>query len=154
MTRALREPSGCPGSAEKERRPELPGFLSVYPGYRSTALLDRLRVTEYSYLDAGGHVCLDYTGASLPAKTQLAAHAERMLGRCFGNPHSANPTSVASAELIEQARLAVLAHFNARRRRSTRPFSSRMPRARRLVGEWYSGKAHEPCSGRILGRWF
>ena len=48
MTRSLQEPSGLPGSAEKDRRPEPPGFLSAYPGYRSTALLDRLRVTDDS----------------------------------------------------------------------------------------------------------
>ena len=89
------------------------GFLLSHPGYRSTALLDRLRATEYSYLDAGGHVYLDYTGAGLPAQAQLNAHTERMHGRCFGNPHSENPTSTASTELIERARLAVLAYFNA-----------------------------------------
>ena len=111
MTRALQEPSGLPGRAEKDWRPGPPGFLSAYPGYRSTALLDRLRVTEYSYLDAGGHVYLDYTGAGLPAQAQLSAHAERMHSQCFGNPHSENPTSAASTELIGQARLAVLAHF-------------------------------------------
>ena len=55
--------------------PEPPGFLSAYPGYRSTALLDRLRATDYPYLDAAGHVYLDYTGAGLPARAQLAAHA-------------------------------------------------------------------------------
>src|ERR1700687_5279472 len=113
MTRAVQEPSGLPGSVKKDRRPEPPGFLLAYPGYRSTALLDRLRVTEHSYLDAGGHVYLDYTGAGLPAQAQLPAHAERMLARCYGNPHSENPPSAASTELIERARLAVLAHFNA-----------------------------------------
>src|SRR5215472_10682200 len=113
MTRALQEPSGMPDGAEKGRRPEPPSFLSAYPGYRSTALLDRLRMTEYSYLDAGGHDYLDYTGAGLPAQAQLNAHAERMRSGCFGNPHSANPASAGSTELIEQARLAALAHFNA-----------------------------------------
>lgn len=102
MTSALQEPSGMRGSAEKGRRPEPPGFLSAYPGYRSTALLDRLRMTEYSYLDAGGHDYLDYTGAGLPTQSQLNAHAERMRSGCFGNPHSANPASAASTELIEQ----------------------------------------------------
>jgi hypothetical protein len=63
---------------------ERAGFLQAYPGYRSTALLDRLRATEYSYLDEGGHVYLDYTGAGLPAQAQLNAHAERMRGRRFG----------------------------------------------------------------------
>lgn len=113
MSTTLNERSGSPGTIENDQWPEPAGFLLSYPGYQSTALLDRLRATEYSYLDAGGHVYLDYTGAGLPAQAQLNAHAERMHGRCFGNPHSENPTSAASTELIERARLAVLAHFNA-----------------------------------------
>src|SRR5271169_4778268 len=137
MTRALQEPSDLSGSVEKDRRPEPSGFLSAYPGYRSTALLDRLRVTEYSYLDAGGHVYLDYTGAGLPAQAQLAAHAERMRGGCFGNPHSENPTSAASTELIERARLAVLAHFNAPPEEYAVIFTPNATGACRLIGEAY-----------------
>jgi selenocysteine lyase/cysteine desulfurase len=53
MTSALHEPSGLPGSAGNARRPEPPGFLSAYPDYPSTALLDELREAEYPYLDAG-----------------------------------------------------------------------------------------------------
>jgi selenocysteine lyase/cysteine desulfurase len=137
MTRALQEPSGRPGSVEKDRRSEPPGFLSAYPGYRSTALLDKLRVTEYFYLDAGGHVYLDYTGAGLPAQAQLIAHAERMRGQCFGNPHSENPTSAASTELIERARLAVLAHFSAPPDEYAAIFTPNATGACRLVGEAY-----------------
>ena len=122
MTGALQEPSG---------------FLSAYPGYRSTAPLDQLRVTEYSYLDAGGHVYLDYTGAGLPAQAQLAAHAERMRGQCFGNPHSENPASAASTELIERARLAVLAHFSAPPEEYAAIFTPNATGACRLIGEAY-----------------
>jgi selenocysteine lyase/cysteine desulfurase len=110
MTSTL--PEQC-GRAGNDRLPEPVGFLSAYPGYRDTAPLDRLRTTEYSYLDSGDHVYLDYAGAGLPAQAQLAAHAERIRGECFGNPHSENPASAASTELIERARRAVLAHFNA-----------------------------------------
>ena len=133
MSRALQEPSGLPGSVEKEP----PGFLSAYPGYRSTVLLDRLRASEYGYLDAGGHVYLDYTGAGLPAQAQLRAHVERASGRCFGNPHSENPTSTASSELIEQARLAVLAHFSAPPEEYAVIFTPNATGACRLVGEAY-----------------
>ena len=137
MTRTVQEPSGLPGSAGKAGRPEPPGFLSAYPDYRGTTLLDRLRVTEYSYLDAGGHVYLDYTGAGLPAQAQLSAHADRMRGRCFGNPHSENPTSAASTELIERARLAVLAHFSAPPEEYAAIFTPNATGACRLVGEAY-----------------
>ena len=137
MTRALQEPSGLPDSAGNGRRPEPPGFLSAYPGYRSTALLDWLRATEYSYLDAGGHVYLDYTGAGRPAQAQLAAQAERMRGRCFGNPHSENPTSATSTELIERARRAILAHFSAPPEEYAAIFTPNATGACRLVGEAY-----------------
>src|SRR5579863_4283801 len=113
ITRTLPERDVSHGSADNGRRPEPPGFLSAYPAYRSTALLDELRATEYADLYAGGHVYLDYAGAGLAARAQLAAHTERMRGQCFGNPHSENPASSASTQLIERTRQAVLAHFNA-----------------------------------------
>jgi len=137
MTTILYERSGVPGSVESDGRPLPPGFLSAYPGYRSTMLLDRLRATEYSYLDASGHVYLDYTGAGLPAQAQLSAHAERIRGGCFGNPHSESPASAASTELVERARLAVLAHFNAPPEEYTVIFTPNATGACRLVGEAY-----------------
>jgi selenocysteine lyase/cysteine desulfurase len=137
MTASLEKLSGLPCGAGCDLPPGAPGFLSAYPGYRSTALLDQLRATEYSYLDAGGHVYLDYTGAGLPAQTQLTAPAERVRGRCFGNPHSENPTSAASTELIEQTRLAVLAHFNAPPQEYAAIFTPNATGACRLIGEAY-----------------
>jgi selenocysteine lyase/cysteine desulfurase len=137
MTASLEKLSGLPRDAGCEPPPGPPGFLSAYPGYRSTALLDQLRATEYSYLDADGHVYLDYTGAGLPAQAQLTAHAERVRGRCFGNPHSENPTSTASTELIEQARSAVLAHFNAPPQEYAAIFTANATGACRLIGEAY-----------------
>ena len=137
MTMTLNEQPGVPGTAQNDRRPEPPGFLAAYPGYRSTVLLDRLRASEYSYLDAGGHVYLDYAGAGLPANAQLAEHAERIRGRCFGNTHSENPTSAASTELVERARLAVLAHVNASPEEYAVIFTPNATGACRLVGEAY-----------------
>ena len=137
MTTTLHQRSGPRGSAVEDRPAVPPGFLSACPGYRSTALLDRLRATEYSYLDASGHVYLDYGGAGLPAQAQVTAHAERIGGRCFGNPHSQNPTSAASTDLVERARLAVLAHFNAPPEEYAAIFTPNATGACRLVGEAY-----------------
>ena len=136
MTTSAGKLSALPYSAGCDLPPAA-GFLSAYPGYRSTALLDRLRAAEYSYLDAGGHVYLDYTGAGLPAQAQLAAHAERVRGRCFGNPHSENPASAASTELIERARRAVLAYFNAPPQEYAAIFTANATAACRLIGEAY-----------------
>src|SRR5215469_6531599 len=137
MTRASQGGPGLADSAGNGPPPEPPGFPAAYPGYRGTALLDRLRATEYSYLGAAGHVYLDYAGAGLPARSQLAAHAERIRDRCFGNPHSENPASAASTELIERARHAVLAHFNAPPEEYAAIFTPNATGACRLVGEAY-----------------
>ena len=112
-------------------------FLAAYPDYAATARLDELRAAEYSYLDAGGHTYLDYTGAGLAADAQLRAHAERLRGGCFGNPHSDNPTSSASTRLIEQARNAVLRYFNAAADEYAVIFTQNATGACRLVGESY-----------------
>ena len=112
-------------------------FLAAYPDYATTSRFDELRAAEYSYLDAGGHTYLDYTGAGLPADAQLRAHAKRVLGGCFGNPHSENPTSSASTHLVEQARAAVLAYFNASASEYAVIFTPNATGACRLVGEAY-----------------
>ncbi len=112
-------------------------FHAAYPDYAATARLDELRATEYSYLDAGGHTYLDYTGAGLAADAQLRAHTERLRAGCFGNPHSDNPTSSASTRLIEQARNAVLSYFNAAADEYAVIFTQNATGACRLVGESY-----------------
>jgi selenocysteine lyase/cysteine desulfurase len=117
--------------------PEVPAFEAAYPGYLATTALDELRSAEYGYLDAGGHAYLDYTGAGLPARAQLDAHARRLSGGCFGNPHSENPASAASTELIERTRHAVLRHFGAPPDEYTVIFTPNASGACRLVGEAY-----------------
>jgi selenocysteine lyase/cysteine desulfurase len=116
---------------------QLAQFIGAYPGYLDTSSLDELRAAEYGYLDAGGHAYLDYTGAGLPAQAQLAAHAARLGGNCFGNPHSLNPTSAASTRLMEQAREAVLGHFNASPDEYAVIFTPNASGACRLIGEAY-----------------
>ena len=112
-------------------------FHTAYPGYAATSLLDGLRANEYSYLDAGGHVYLDYTGAGLAADAQLRAHAARVRDGCFGTPHSENPTSSASTRLVQETRAAVLAYFNAPADEYAVIFTPNATGACRLVGEAY-----------------
>ncbi|HTU75457.1 MAG TPA: aminotransferase class V-fold PLP-dependent enzyme [Trebonia sp.] len=97
-----------------------------------------MRATEYGYLDDGGHVYLDYTGAGLPSRSQLRAHAQRIATSAFGNPHSENPTSTASTELIEAARTAVLRFLNASPHDYAVIFTPNATGACRLVGEAYA----------------
>jgi selenocysteine lyase/cysteine desulfurase len=122
-------------------------FLSVFPAYADTGGLDELRAREYAYLDAGGHVYLDYTGSGLASRTQLEAHAERIRDACFGNPHSENPTSSAATALIERTRAAVLAYFNASPDEYAVIFTPNATGACRLVAEAYP---FEPGSRLVL----
>src|SRR5260221_940714 len=112
-------------------------FDDAYPEYAATKRLDDLRAAEYGYLDDGGHVYLDYTGAGLPSRSQLRAHARRIRAGAYGNPHSENPTSSASTELIEQARAAILKFFNASARDYAVIFTPNATGACRLVAEAY-----------------
>jgi len=121
-------------------------FRTVYPEYEETRKIDELRATEYSYLDECGQVYLDYTGAGLAARSQSRAHAARIATGCFGNPHSENPTSSASTRLIEQARAAVLRHFNTTRDEYAVIFTPNATGACRLVGEAYPFRRH----GRLV----
>ena len=112
-------------------------FDVAYQQYATTSRLDELRACEYAYLDEGGHVYLDYTGAGLAARSQLVAHANRLRSGCFGNPHSANPTSTASTLLVERAREAVLRYFNTTAREYAVIFTPNATGACRLVAEAY-----------------
>ena len=112
-------------------------FNAAYPGYETTARLDELRATEYSYLDEGGHVYLDYTGSGLPARSQLHAHVARLRSGVYGNPHSDNPTSSAATLLVERARAAVLRYFNTSPDEYAVIFTPNATGACRLVGEAY-----------------
>lgn len=112
-------------------------FLRDYPEYRTTQAIDELRASDYRRLDALGHIYLDYTGGSLYSEAQLRAHHELLAANVFGNPHSANPTSQAMTELVEQARAYVLAYFNASPDEYTVIFTSNASGALKLVGESY-----------------
>ncbi|WP_243717083.1 aminotransferase class V-fold PLP-dependent enzyme [Actinomadura darangshiensis] len=105
------------------------------PGYAETRRLDELRATEYRHLDA--HTYLDYTGSGVAAAAQIRAHTDRLLGGCYGNPHSENPTSSASTRLVERAREAILAFFNASPDEYAVVFTPNASGACRLVGEAY-----------------
>jgi selenocysteine lyase/cysteine desulfurase len=104
---------------------------------RETAILDELRATEYARLDECGHVYLDYTGGSLYADSQIAEHLGALRASVYGNPHSVNPTSSASTELVESARDAVLAFFDAPADEYECIFTPNATGALRLIGEAY-----------------
>jgi molybdenum cofactor sulfurtransferase len=112
-------------------------FLLRHPTYADTAILDELRATDFARLDHGGHVYLDYTGGGLYADSQLREHVELLATGVYGNPHSVNPTSAASTELVERARAYVLEFFGASPEDYVVIFTPNATGALRLVGEAY-----------------
>ena len=115
-------------------------FLVDHPAYPATSALDDLRASEYGRLDAQGQAYLDYTGGGLYAESQVREHAQLLGEHVFGNPHSANPSSTDTTRLVERARAAVLAYFNATGE-YTAIFTPNATGALKLVGESYPFEA-------------
>ena len=117
--------------------PDFSTFLKAYPSYASTYSLDDLRAGEYARLDASEHIYLDYTGGGLYAETQVRQHHELLSRHIFGNPHSANPTSLAATHLVEHTRAYILKFFNADPAEYDVIFTGNASGALKLVGESY-----------------
>lgn len=122
---------------DEEYQSALNKFLKSYPEYGNTRQIDELRAAEYGQLDAHEHVYLDYTGGSLYAGSQLRDHLSLLQAHVYGNPHSANPTSVAMTRLVEQAREAIYDYFNASPDEYLVIFTPNASGALKLVGEAY-----------------
>ena len=127
-----RQPSPVSDRASAEA-----AFHRVHSGYAGTSSLDQLRATDYVRLEGTGQVYLDYTGGGLYAESQLSEHFELLRSGVFGNPHSLNPTSAASTELLERARGRVLEFFRASPEEYVAIFTPNATGALRLVGESY-----------------
>jgi molybdenum cofactor sulfurtransferase len=112
-------------------------FIQRYPEYLSTSKLDVLRKIDYTRIDKMKHIYLDYTGGGLYSESQVKTHSEMLLDNVFGNPHSSNPTSLAMTQLINSAREAVLAFFNAAPEEYVCIFTKNASGALKLVGESY-----------------
>ena len=112
-------------------------FLQKYPQYLQTNTLDELRQRDYSRLDQQGHIYLDYTGAGLYGESQVAKHHQLLSSQVYGNPHSSNPTSLASTQLVEGTRQAILRFFNASPDEYVVIFTANASGALKLVGESY-----------------
>jgi selenocysteine lyase/cysteine desulfurase len=115
----------------------LTDFLTQYPTYRNTSRIDEIRQSDYAILDQQGHIYLDYTGGGLYAASQLKAHQELLRTHVFGNPHSYNPTSAFSTEMVERVRKFVLEFFNAPEDEYVCIFTQNASAALKIVGEAY-----------------
>ena len=122
-------------------------FVESYPAFNETRLLDKWRETQYSRLDANRQIYLDYTGGGLYSESQLDEHMELLRTRVLGNPHSANITSLAMTDLVEDTRKYVLRYFNASSDEYFAVFTANASVALKLVGEAYP---FTPASHYIL----
>ena len=127
--RTWHRPAGF-GAAER-------AFSTRFPEFDPDGRFAALRRREYGRLDAADQVYLDYTGGSLHAASQLAAHVELLRSSVLGNPHSNNPTSQASTALVERARALVCEFFDAPPDDYLCVFTPNATGALRLVGESY-----------------
>ena len=130
--------------SETSLREQYAAFLDECPDYAATLPLDTIRATEFSRLDRLGHVYLDYTGGGLYAESQIRDQMSFLLGTVLGNPHSSNPTSSTSDELVERCRSRILRFFNAPEDEYVAIFTGNASQAIKLVGEAYpfSSKSH------------
>ena len=113
-------------------------FNAAYPEYAATARLDELRATEYSYLDEGGHVYLDYTGAGLAAQSQLRAHADAAARRrATATRTRRTPRRARPRALVERARARCCATSTPTPAEYAVIFTPNATGACRLVGEAY-----------------
>lgn len=99
-----------------------------------------LRKKEYSRVDDNSEIYLDYTGGNIYPASLVKKHQEMLLNGVFGNPHSINPTSKRSSELVDAARQKVLEFFNAKDYVCV--FTQNATNALRIVGESYPFNEH------------
>jgi len=85
----------------------------------------------------GEVVYLDYAGAALFSRAQLAATQEMLLQSCLGNPHS----SRSSEEMVERSRDLVLHLFKTTRKTHSVIFTSGATQSLQLLGEHYPWKS-------------
>ena len=113
-------------------------FRRRHPGYAGTAASSMTFAPLTSRGSIATVTCISTTpeAACLPA---LRSHStsELLESGVFGNPHSINPTSAASSELVERARSVVLDFFSASPQEYVAIFTPNATGALRLVGEAY-----------------
>ncbi|KAF7373723.1 Molybdenum cofactor sulfurase [Mycena sanguinolenta] len=112
-------------------------FLSSFPEYRLTWILDSLRRSDYGRLETTGETYVDYMGGSIYPESLIRAHTEFLNRSVLGNTHSVNNSSKLSLKCADEARAAVLSFFRAPSDKYTVIFTANATGALKLVGESY-----------------
>ncbi|XP_076912513.1 molybdenum cofactor sulfurase-like [Bidens hawaiensis] len=95
--------------------------------------IDGIRATEFKRLD--GNVYLDHAGATLYSELQMEAIFKDLTSTVYSNPHSQSSSSLATSDIVEDARHQVLKLCNASPKEYKCIFTSGATTALKLVGE-------------------
>ncbi|OWM89521.1 hypothetical protein CDL15_Pgr024269 [Punica granatum] len=95
--------------------------------------IDEIRATEFKRLE--GLVYLDHAGATLYSELQMEAIFKELTTTVYGNPHSQSDTSMATSDIVREARQQVLEYCNASPGEYRCIFTSGATAALKLVGE-------------------
>lgn len=101
----------------------------------SDEFFENLRRKEYARLDETRSIYLDYTGGNLFPLSLLEDHYQTLKTKVMGNPHSTNPSSLLSTQMVASARQKVLEYFNAEDYYCI--FTTNASEALHIVGENY-----------------
>ena len=141
-------PSGAPDAHGSSYSPAdiddaYRSFVERHPGYASTAHLTSCAIATTRGSTASA-TCTSTTPAADCTRSRRFASTSTLLGESvLGNPHSHNPTSLASTQLVEEAREAVLA--SSTRTPTSTTSSSRPTRAARS-SSWASPTRSRPAT--------
>ncbi|KAF5781412.1 putative molybdenum cofactor sulfurtransferase [Helianthus annuus] len=102
--------------------------------------IDHIRATQFKRLD--GSVYLDHAGATLYSELQMEAIFKDLSTTVYGNPHSQSNSSLATSDIIEDARHQVLKLCNASPKEYKCIFTSGATAALKLVGEAFPWSDH------------
>ncbi|KAJ7072924.1 methyltransferase type 11 [Mycena amicta] len=111
-------------------------FLSTFPEYRLTWILDTLRRTDYARLETTGETYVDYMGGAIYPDSLVRVHTDFLSRSVLGNTHSVSNSSRLSLKCADEARSAVLSFFRASDEYAV-IFTPNATGALKLVGEAY-----------------
>jgi hypothetical protein len=78
-------------------------FLSKYPEYKLTSVLDSLRKSDYVRLDRAEQTYVDFVGGALYPETLIRMHSVFLQQSVLGNTHSASNRYVSNAPAVDQS---------------------------------------------------
>ncbi|XP_052179020.1 molybdenum cofactor sulfurase-like [Diospyros lotus] len=121
----------CIAKSEKEQF--LKEFSDDYGYPNAPKGIDEIRSSEFKRLD--GLVYLDHAGTTLYSELQMEAIFKGLTTNVYGNPHSQSDSSLATSDIIREARQQVLDFCNASPEYYKCIFTSGATAALKLIGE-------------------